>query len=767
MVDIRKNYISDDDENILRNEVVLSYDSVISAKADASLSIGDTVGTLGFDSESDNGGAVYLVVSGGTGVSDGILYINMDNGNQLERQEIPTQVFDNVASAKLAPWVAIGDNVKTLGYYTPNDGGGADYIVVAGGTGVDDGGSYHDMANGNQLGLINETKINYLNYGLAADGVTDDTARLQAFEAVNTGEEVDLQGKVVAVTYEPILNKYYNGTFNINGTNNESQFDTLLRVSDQAEHILIGEGAGESLPNYTTKSQAPFGYNIIAIGKNSQQFNQTQQNNYSIGTGALNKNQYGVYNTVFGFEASYETLGDAGNDILGSRNVVVGDNAYRMSVTGYNNMVFGRNSFYSNDSGFNNIAMGVEALAGIAPISLGGEIINATPKSCANNIALGSSALFWSNGNNNQAIGFDASTEIKTGQRNVSYGTFAMRDLEINNSFLGTARSVDGGTYNYSQALTTITITKTSHGLVTGDSIVCVFLTGGTANSNNPQVLVVTSTPTADTYTVESPVSKTATGTVRVDETWDQVAQSTSDSNTAIGYNAMSNATFGDFNSAFGEGALQVTQSSGSNTAIGVQSFKNLTTGIQNSGLGVLAGSLKQDSSNNTDLSNTTCIGYNSRCSASNQVQLGDSSTTTYAYGAVQDRSDARDKIDVNPISDSLIRFFMDVEWKTYRLNYRDNYTEVDTASGEVIIHDNDGSRAGSRHHIGAIAQQVEEAMIKHNVDFAGLQHHSVKGGLDLYTIGYQEFIGIQGEIIQRQEKRLDDIESRLKLAGI
>ena len=65
------------------NEVFLSYDSVISAKSDTSLSIGDTVETLGFEGEGDNGGATYLVVAGGTGTDDGILFIDMDNGNQL------------------------------------------------------------------------------------------------------------------------------------------------------------------------------------------------------------------------------------------------------------------------------------------------------------------------------------------------------------------------------------------------------------------------------------------------------------------------------------------------------------------------------------------------------------------------------------------------------------------------------------------------------------------------------------------------------------
>ena len=46
---------------------------------------------------------------------------------------------------------------------------------------------------------------------------------------------------------------------------------------------------------------------------------------------------------------------------------------------------------------------------------------------------------------------------------------------------------------------------------------------------------------------------------------------------------------------------------------------------------------------------NITCIGYNSQVTGSNQLQLGDSSTTTYVYGTVQNRSDKRDKADIQP----------------------------------------------------------------------------------------------------------------------
>ena len=62
-------------------------------------------------------------------------------------------LVDTVAAAK-ALNLAIGDYVRTGGHTSFNDGGGALYRVVAGGTGTDDGIFYHDMSNGNQLELI-------------------------------------------------------------------------------------------------------------------------------------------------------------------------------------------------------------------------------------------------------------------------------------------------------------------------------------------------------------------------------------------------------------------------------------------------------------------------------------------------------------------------------------------------------------------------------------------------------------------------------------
>lgn len=87
-------------------------------------------------------------------------------------------VYDSLADAVADTSLDVGYSVKTLGYYSENDGGGADYIVVAGGTGTPDGGSYHDMVNGNQLELIPKYPINIEVFGSVENA--DSSANIRA-----------------------------------------------------------------------------------------------------------------------------------------------------------------------------------------------------------------------------------------------------------------------------------------------------------------------------------------------------------------------------------------------------------------------------------------------------------------------------------------------------------------------------------------------------------------------------------------------------------
>jgi hypothetical protein len=60
-----------------------------------------------------------------------------------------------------------------------------------------------------------------------------------------------------------------------------------------------------------------------------------------------------------------------------------------------------------------------------------------------------------------------------------------------------------------------------------------------------------------------------------------------------------------------------------------------------------------------------------------------------------------------------------------------------------------DGSKKRTRFHHGLIAQEVKAVLDAKGIDFGGFQDHSVKGGDDVLSIGYEELIAPMLKAIQ------------------
>ena len=86
--------------------------------------------------------------------------------------------YENVASMKLDDTLQEGDMAITLGYYTANDGGGAEYKIVSGNYN-DDGGSYHELENNLFAELIINNLVYPEQFGAHGDNLNDDTLRIQ------------------------------------------------------------------------------------------------------------------------------------------------------------------------------------------------------------------------------------------------------------------------------------------------------------------------------------------------------------------------------------------------------------------------------------------------------------------------------------------------------------------------------------------------------------------------------------------------------------
>ena len=219
----------------------------------------------------------------------------------------------------------------------------------------------------------------------------------------------------------------------------------------------------------------------------------------------------------------------------------------------------------------------------------------------------------------------------------------------------------------------------------------------------------------------------------------------------AVGYNAGKGLGPGNAGSVYiGNGAGMKTQGN-QNTFVGSKS---------NGGLDYQNAAAK-------NCINCSALGYGAEniISGNNQIQLGNSATTTYTYGAVQNRSDRRDKTDIRDTELGL-EFINDLCPVDFRWDLREDYHDAgyDEETGEPydIQGVPDGSRKRGRYHHGLIAQDVKATLDKLGVDFGGYQDHSVNGGLDRMTIGYTELIGPMIKAIQELSEKVDRLEGRL-----
>ena len=249
--------------------------------------------------------------------------------------------------------------------------------------------------------------------------------------------------------------------------------------------------------------------------------------------------------------------------------------------------------------------------------------------------------------------------------------------------------------------------------------------------------------------------------------------------NVALGGWALSSNTTGSGNTASGVGALYNNTTGTNNTANGVNALSGNTTGSSNTASGVAA------LQNNTTFSNISGFGYNAQVTGSNQVQLGDSATTTYVYGTVQNRSDIRDKADIRDTVLGL-DFIQSLRPVDYRWDMREDYKpkrpelevpkiedeeyEVKKAEYDLLMaewleackHENiirDGSKKRTRYHQGFIAQEV----LALDVDFGGIQDHKLKDGEDVLSIGYDEIIAPLVKAVQEQQAMIEALKARIE----
>ena len=256
-------------------------------------------------------------------------------------------------------------------------------------------------------------------------------------------------------------------------------------------------------------------------------------------------------------------------------------------------------------------------------------------------------------------------------------------------------------------------------------------------------------------------------------------ANTTGAFNTAAGFNALAANTTGAENTATGASALAANTTGAFNTAAGVNALAANTTGAFNTAAGVNALAAL------TTQSNCSALGANTAITGSNQVQLGDAATTTYVYGTVQNRSDARDKADVRDTKLGL-DFVLSLRPVDFRYDMRDSYKperpaqpDADATPEQVEAYEaamaewleavklknitHDGSKKRSRYHSGVIAQELRTAIDAAGFDAKGwgaLQDHSIGGGDDVLSVGYDQFVAPLIKAIQELSAKVEKLEA-------
>lgn len=486
-----------------------------------------------------------------------------------------------------------------------------------------------------------------------------------------------------------------------------------LRLSSVAENIrsynIFAGGGGENInPKLTSPLEAPRGYDNTAFGSRSLMDAYSCVNNTAIGSKSLMSNKYGNNNTAVGFLSLYRNFGQG--------NTAVGSVSGEWLTNGSYNCFFGMASGEKLIDASFNVAIGYQAMYEAKStkytVAIGYRANGNTGESSqANSVYIGAFSGDFNIGSNNTMIGyragncFDAANKpgTGTGHNNVGVGFFAMRKNLIGNEnvILGSFAATDA---------------TTMHGVIA---------IGFSALSSTKKI---------------------------------------GDDTIAIGRKSLENSV-GIGNIGLGAQTLQATTQGAGNIAIGSEALGKNLTGSDNTSLGNKAGLYTPLGNEIKFLNNTTTLGSNAKISCSNQVQIGDSDTTTYVYGTVQNRADLRDKADIRNTKIG-IDFILGLRAVDGRWDLRDDYIrnqdKIGSDSPKIIQQIPDGSKKRNRYHHWFIAQEVEELCHSLNIDFGGLQHHSVNNGDDIYTLGYDEFIPPIVNAIQSCWKRMDDIEKRL-----
>jgi len=248
-------------------------------------------------------------------------------------------------------------------------------------------------------------------------------------------------------------------------------------------------------------------------------------------------------------------------------------------------------------------------------------------------------------------------------------------------------------------------------------------------------------------------------------------------SNTAYGSQSLAGNVSGFYNTAIGQASLAGSKGN-DNTAVGRFAFVSLTTGSGNTAIG--SGANVSDST----LSNVTLLGFLTVGTASNSVQIGNSSVTSVkAANNVVIVSDGRFKKNLKQNVPGLA-FINALNPVTYNYDIQslDKFKGVNIQSANA--NDKGLSNEASRQYAdavtkkekvlysGFVAQDVEKAAGNLGYDFSGV--YKPQNDKDAYGLSYAEFVVPLVKAVQELsakndllQKQIDELKAASQSAAV
>jgi hypothetical protein len=226
------------------------------------------------------------------------------------------------------------------------------------------------------------------------------------------------------------------------------------------------------------------------------------------------------------------------------------------------------------------------------------------------------------------------------------------------------------------------------------------------------------------------------------------------DRNTFIGDESGSQKTSGSDNTFIGMGSGLSNVTGSNNVMVGVQAGQQLE-GNNNVVIGNIAGPTAQST-----LNNTIIIGYDAIATTSNQVVLGNYTTTT-GGGTVNwtTTSDGRIKKDINEsvLGLSFIKKLRPVQYKMDMDAFAKHYEMPDSTR----LFESELEKAKITYS-GFIAQEVESVANELNFNFSGID--KPQNTKSLYGLRYAEFVVPLVKAVQEQQEMIDAQKSKISI---